>query len=77
MYIGDQKIKKVAHPRLRGPEGEIALRSYQKLKELGGFSDELLAKVLRGMSCRKYKETVTEAAEAFGVSASAVCRAYR
>lgn len=72
VYIGDQKIKEVAHPRLRGPEGEIALRSYQKLKEPGGFSDELLAKVLRGISCRKYKETVTEAAEAFGVSASAI-----
>jgi transposase-like protein len=72
VYIGDQKIKKVARPRLRGPEGEIALQSYQKLKEAGGFSDELLAKVLRGMSCRKYNETVTEAAEAFGVSASAV-----
>lgn len=72
VYIGDQKIKKVERPRLRGPEGEITLQSYQKLKEAGGFSDELLAKVLRGMSCRKYKETVTEAAEAFGVSASAV-----
>lgn len=72
VYIGDQKIKKVARPRLRGPDGEIALQSYQKLKEAGGFSDELLAKVLRGMSCRKYNETVTEAAEAFGVSASAV-----
>lgn len=72
VYIGDQKIKNVEHPRLRGPRGEIVLRSYQKLKEPGGFSDELLTKVLRGMSCRKYKETVTEAAEAFGVSASAV-----
>ena len=72
VFIGDQKIKRVQHPRLRGPEGEIELRSYQKLKEPGGFSEELLGKVLRGISCRKYKETVTEAAEAFGVSASAV-----
>lgn len=72
VYIGDQKIKKVAHPRLRGPEGEIALRSYQKLKEPGGFSEEVLAKVLSGMSCRKYKDTVIEAAEAFGVSASSI-----
>jgi len=72
VYIGDQKIKKVHHPRLRGPEGEIVLQSYQKMKEPGGFSDELLAKVLRGISCRKYKETVTEAAEAFGVSASTI-----
>jgi transposase-like protein len=72
VYIGDQKIKKVEHPRLRGPKGEIALQSYEKMKEPQGFSDELLEKVLRGISCRKYNETVTEAAGAFGVSASAV-----
>jgi transposase-like protein len=72
VYIGDQKIKEVEHPRLRGPKGEIALQSYEKMKEPEGFSEELLAKVLRGMSCRKYKETVVEAAGAFGVSASAV-----
>ena len=71
VYIGDQKIR-AHHPRLRGPEGEIELQSYSKLKDSGGFSEELLEKVLRGISCRKYKETVTEAAKAFGVSASAV-----
>lgn len=71
VYIGDQKIR-VQHPRLRGPEGEIELKSYQKMKEPEGFSEELLNKVLRGISCRKYAETVTEAAQAFGVSASSV-----
>lgn len=73
VYIGDQKIR-VEHPRLRGPEGEIALKSYEKLKGAGGFSEELLGKVLRGISCQKYAETVTEAAEAFGVSPSSVSR---
>jgi len=71
VYIGDQKIL-VQHPRLRGPEGEIELKSYQKMKEPEGFSEELLNKVLRGISCRKYAETVTEAAQAFGVSAGSV-----
>ncbi len=71
VYIGDQKIP-AEHPRLRGPEGEITLRSYQKLKEPEGFSEELLGKVLRGLSCRKYAETVVEAARAFGVSASSI-----
>jgi transposase-like protein len=73
VYIGDQKIP-VAHPRLRGPQGEIELNSYKKLKEREGFSEELLDKVLRGMSCRKYGETVVETAKAFGVSASSVSR---
>jgi hypothetical protein len=34
VFIGDQKVK-VERPRLRGPEGEIHLQSYQKLKERG------------------------------------------
>ncbi|MEK7396062.1 MAG: IS256 family transposase [Candidatus Poribacteria bacterium] len=73
VYIGDQKIR-IEHPRLRGPQGEIALKSYEKLKGAEGFSEELLGKVLRGISCQKYAETVTETAEAFGVSPSSVSR---
>ena len=73
VYIGDQKIR-AQHPRLRGPKGEMVLKSYQRLKEPEGFSEELLDKVVRGISCRKYAETVVEAAEAFGVSASSVSR---
>lgn len=73
VYIGDQKIK-AAHPRLRGPQGEIPLKSYQRLKAPEGFSEELLMKIMRGISCQKYSETVVEAAEAFGVSASSVSR---
>jgi transposase-like protein len=73
IYLSDQKIP-VEHPRLRGAQGEIALGSYQKLKEPGGFSEELLGKILRGISSQKYSETVIEAANAFGVSASTVSR---
>jgi len=73
VYIGEQKIK-VEHPRLRGREGEIGLKSYEKLKERGQFSEELLNKVLRGMSGRKYAETVLDTAGAFGVSPSSVSR---
>lgn len=73
VYIGDQKIR-VEHPRLRGAEGEIALKSYERLKEPSGFSEELLTKVMRGISCQKYSDTVVEAAHALGVSASSVSR---
>lgn len=73
VYIGDQKIR-AEHPRVRGRHGELELKSYQKLKEPDGFSEELLMKVLRGMSCQKYSDTVVEAAQAFGVSASSVSR---
>lgn len=71
VYIGGQKVR-IEHPRLRDLAGEIPLRSYQKLKDSEGFSEELLGKVLRGISCRKYAETVTEAANAFGVSPSSI-----
>jgi len=73
IYLGDQKVG-VEHPRLRGPEGEIGLESYQRLKEPGRFSEELLCKILRGISSQKYSETVIEAAGAFGVSASSISR---
>jgi putative transposase len=73
IYLGDQKIH-VEHPRLRGPEGEIHLTTYEQLKRRGGFSDELLGAVLRGMSGRKYEETVARASEACGVSPSSVSR---
>jgi len=73
IYLGDQKIP-VERPRLRGEKGELALESYQKLKEPGAFSEELLCKILRGISSQKYSETVIEAANAIGVSASSVSR---
>ena len=73
IYLGDQKIS-VEHPRLRGKKREMAIESYQKLKEPGAFSEELLCKILRGISARRYQETVIEAAGAFGVSASSVSR---
>jgi len=71
VYCGDQKIR-IRHPRLRGPKGEIHLSTYQKLKSPGVFSEELLGKVLRGISERRYGETVVNTAKAFGVSASSI-----
>ena len=71
-YIGDQKVK-VTRPRLRDVEqGEIPLKSYVRLHATGDFSEELLEKILRGVSAQKYSETVLGAAQAFGVSPSAV-----
>ncbi|OPY65471.1 MAG: hypothetical protein A4E63_02959 [Syntrophorhabdus sp. PtaU1.Bin050] len=57
IYCGDQKIH-VNHPRLRGPKGEITLSTYETLKQRGAFSEELLARALRGISGRRHKETV-------------------
>ena len=48
-YMGDRKVF-VRHPRLWGPGGEIPLDSYGALKKPGVFSEELLSKVLGGIS---------------------------
>lgn len=73
VFIGDQKTK-ISKPRLRGPQGEIHLPSYEKLKERGSFSEELLTMMMSGLSARRYHETVQNAAQAFGVSPSSVSR---
>lgn len=73
VFIGDQKVK-VSKPRLRGPGGEIILPSYEKLKSRGQFSEELLTKMMSGLSARRYQETVFDAAHAFGVSPSSASR---
>lgn len=73
VYIGEEKIK-VNHPRLRSKSEEIPLKSYQKLKEPDQFSEELWTKILSGISCQKYQETVIDTAQAFGVSVSSVSK---
>ena len=73
VFIGDQKVR-VSKPRLRGPDGEIALPSYEKLRDRGQFSEEILTKMMSGLSGRRYEETVQNAAEAFGVSPSSISR---
>ncbi len=57
VFIGDQKVR-VQKPRVRGPEGELPLKSYEALKQPGQFSEELLSWVLCGLSARKYEETI-------------------
>jgi transposase-like protein len=53
-------------------QGEVPLKSYARLHATRDFSEELLEKILRGVSAQKYTETVIDAAQAFGVSPSAV-----
>jgi transposase-like protein len=73
IFMGGQKVH-VDHPRLRNIDGEMKLKTYEQLKKRDGFSEELLGEVLRGISSRKYHETVIETGKAFGVSPSSVSR---
>jgi transposase-like protein len=71
VYIAGQKVR-VERPRLRGRKGEVNLQSYRKLNDPEAFSEQLLGQSLAGLSARRYGETVVQAAEAFGVSPSAI-----
>lgn len=73
VFIGDSK-QQMQKPRAVKDGTEIHLPTYEKLKEKGAFSEELLAKLMAGLSGRQYKATVTKAMEAFGVSPSSVSR---
>jgi putative transposase len=71
VYVGGQKVT-VERPRLRRGDREMSLKSYEAMKDKEGFSEQLLGQCLAGLSGRRYRETVVGAAEAFGVSPSAI-----
>jgi len=71
IYLGDRKVR-IVHPRLRDSRAEMALPCYLRMRQPGEFSEELLTRSLRGLSGRKYRETVLSAANAFGISPSSI-----
>jgi len=71
VYLGDRKVR-ILHPRLRDDRAEVALPCYTRLRQPGEFSEALLTRSLRGLSGRKYRETIGSVAEAFGVSPSSI-----
>lgn len=73
VYCGSQKLK-VAHPRLRGPAGEVPLPVYERLKKPGEFSEEMLTRALHGLAGRRYGQTVEEISGGFGISPSSISK---
>lgn len=71
VYVGGQKVG-VERPRLRRNDQEVSLKSYRAMGDKGAFSEQLLGQSLAGLSGRQYRETLVNAAQAFGVSPSAV-----
>ena len=65
-------------PRVRGPEGEVRLESYDRLHGASGDVDEgLYRKVLLGISCRDYEAAVEAVPGAIGLSKSTVSREFK
>ena len=65
-------------PRVRGPDGEVRLKSYDRLHGGSGEVDEgLFRKVLLGISCRDYEAAVEAVPGAIGLSKSTVSREFK
>ena len=65
-------------PRVRGPEGEVRLGSYDRLHGAAGDVDEgLFRKVLLGISCRDYEAAAEAVPGAIGLSKSTVSREFK
>ena len=68
----------VTVPRVRGPLGEVRLKSYDRLHGSSGEVDEgLFRKVLLGISCRDYEAAVEAVPGAIGMSKSTVSREFK
>jgi putative transposase len=63
-------------PRVRGPQGEIPLRSYSTVNGSGEIDAVLLKRVLYGISCRNYEAAAAAIPGAIGLSSSSVSRAF-
>src|SRR5438552_3518010 len=64
--VSGQKMG-VQRPRLRRGDREVQLRTYRAMGQKDGFSEQLLGQSLAG-----FRETLVNAAEAFGVSPRAL-----
>jgi len=73
--LGGQRVP-IQVPRVRSDRGEIPLRGYQAMHESGEVNDQLLRRVLYGISCRNYGTAAESIPGALGLSSSSVSRAF-
>lgn len=73
--LGGQRVP-IRVPRVRGTEGEMRLQSYESLNDQGEVDDQLLKRVLYGISCRNYEEAARMVPGALGLSSSSVSRSF-
>lgn len=74
--IGGQRLR-VRVPRVRGDDGEVSLQSYRQLHTgSGAVDDDLLRRVLYGISCGNYERAAAAVPGAIGLSGSSVSRSF-
>lgn len=62
--------------RVRGPEGEVRLESYDNFHQGGDVNELLFRRVLYGLSCRNYERAAEDIPGAIGLSGSSVSRQF-
>jgi transposase-like protein len=77
VYLADQKLP-ITYTRIRDLPGkrEVPLRTYQRLQEPRQADRGVLLRVLRGLSCRAYRECAEAVPAAFGLSSSTISRRF-
>ena len=71
--IGDRKLK-IEVPRLMDNEKRksVPLKRYEQMKELDHPSEELQAKIIKGLSTRDYSGITDNMLDSFGLSKSSI-----
>lgn len=75
VHLAGQRVP-IEVPRVRGPEGELRLQSYDELHRGGELNEVLFRRVLYGISCRNYERAAEEIPGAIGLSSSSVSRQF-
>jgi transposase-like protein len=73
VVVGGQRLP-VKRQRLRRDGREVALKSYTTFHQNDERSRAIYQRMLSGVSCRNYRKTLEEVAEATGISKSVVSR---
>ena len=75
VVLGGQRLA-IAVPRVRDGEHEIPLATYPPFHHGGSIEGAALVRVLKGLSCREYREAALAVPEAFGLSSSSSSRTF-
>jgi len=76
--LGSQKVP-IERPRVRSVKGrgEVRLHNYPQLQQSNQMAENVLRRMVRGVSCRDYAQVIDTARKGFGIKRSSVSRAFK
>jgi len=77
-YLGGQRVR-LDKPRVlkTDGEGEARLTTYERMQDRDRFGEDVLRRMLNGVSCRRYDKVIDHAAERLTVRKSSISAAFR